>query len=182
MARPVAQPGRSMRVRALAILCCLLRVGSAAPLGPVGSWLGEQGGGAQGRPPWDGGGREEEVAAAALRVGVRARTYTGDPRRAAGPLAASSAGEGGVPRCRFNQRVGRGGRRHGWSAQPGVPAPAPVSFAVPFFSASRRTAGAGILPLFSPSPVLTPGVRLAPRRWRGCLVVFFRSKPCFSEI
>ncbi|XP_065549432.1 cathepsin O isoform X1 [Lathamus discolor] len=71
MARPVAQRGRSVRVRALAILCCLLRAGSAALLAPAGTWLGEQGAGAQGRPPWGGDGREEEVAAAALRESAK---------------------------------------------------------------------------------------------------------------
>ncbi|KAM4674697.1 cathepsin O isoform 2-T2 [Amazona ochrocephala] len=71
MARLVARPGRLMGVRALPVLCCLLRVGSATLLPPAGTWLGEQGGGAQGRPPWDRGGREEEVAAAALRESAK---------------------------------------------------------------------------------------------------------------
>lgn len=42
----------------LALACCLLRAADAAFAVPAG---------AAGRPPWDGGGREEE--AAALRVG-----------------------------------------------------------------------------------------------------------------
>lgn len=74
-------------MRVLAFLCCLLRAGSAALLAPAVTRLGEEGGGGggQGRPPWDGGGREKE-AAAALRVGAPARTYTRDPRYAAGLL------------------------------------------------------------------------------------------------
>ncbi|XP_005149064.1 cathepsin O [Melopsittacus undulatus] len=71
MARRVAHPGRSVRVRALAILYCLLRAGSAALLAPAGTWLGEQSGGAPGRPPWDGHGRQEEVAAVALRESAK---------------------------------------------------------------------------------------------------------------
>lgn len=89
-----------MRVLALALLCCLLRAGSAALLAPAGTRLGEEdGGGGQGRPPWDGSSREKEAAVAALRVGVLARTYTRDPGYtedpAAAALAAGSAGGGG---------------------------------------------------------------------------------------
>ncbi|XP_049688857.1 cathepsin O isoform X2 [Accipiter gentilis] len=72
MARPTARPGWSMRVLALAFLCCLLQAGSAALLAPAGTRLGEEGGGGgQGRPPWDGGGREKAAAAAALRESAK---------------------------------------------------------------------------------------------------------------
>ncbi|XP_037233999.1 cathepsin O isoform X3 [Falco rusticolus] len=64
-------PRRPLRV--LALLCCLLRAGTCALLPPAGTRPGEEGGGSQGRPPWDGSGREKEAAAALRESAKRIR-------------------------------------------------------------------------------------------------------------
>ncbi|XP_050752265.1 cathepsin O [Gymnogyps californianus] len=74
MAGPVARPSRSMGMLALALLCCVLPAGSAALPAPAGTRLGEEGGGGgQGRPPWDRGGREKGAAAALRESAKRIR-------------------------------------------------------------------------------------------------------------
>uniref|UniRef100_A0A8C4TRG4 Cathepsin O n=2 Tax=Falco TaxID=8952 RepID=A0A8C4TRG4_FALTI len=65
--------GPRLPLRVLALLCCLLRAGTCALLPPAGTRPGEEGGGSQGRPPWDGSGREKEAAAALRESAKRIR-------------------------------------------------------------------------------------------------------------
>lgn len=135
VARPAARPGRAMGMLALALLCCLLRTGSAALLAPAGSRPEEEGGRSDlGRSPWDGGGRETAAAAvaAALRVGVRGwhgrALQPGAPKPAPAPFAVS------------------------------------ISSALPARRPRKWLGLAGVLPPVSPSPPLAPGVSRGPQR------------------
>ncbi|NXR08252.1 CATO protein, partial [Semnornis frantzii] len=60
-----------MGMLALGLLCCLLRVGSAAVLASAGTPFGEEGGRGPGRSPWDGGDQKKEEAAAAFRESAK---------------------------------------------------------------------------------------------------------------
>ncbi|KAM9193147.1 cathepsin O [Mergus octosetaceus] len=60
-----------MGLPAMGLLCSLLWLATAAAQVPVSTWRGEEGGGGPGHPPWDGGGREREALAAALRESAK---------------------------------------------------------------------------------------------------------------